>query len=134
MKNNCCSTNISCGCNTNDSYKTLVISWQRLVSDGDTCPRCGSTEEELEKAVAQLKGKLGPKGISVILEKKEMTKEEFQQNPLGSNKILFNNVSLEDLLDAKAGHSKCCDVCGGEECRTIETEGKNYETIPAELI
>ncbi|MBC7131250.1 DUF2703 domain-containing protein, partial [Candidatus Bathyarchaeota archaeon] len=28
---------------------TLRIKWQRLVSDGQTCPRCGSTEEELER-------------------------------------------------------------------------------------
>lgn len=125
----------SCGCNSeSESKKSLVISWQRLVSDGSTCPRCGSTEDELNKAVSQLKKKLMPQGIEVILEKEEINIEEFKQNPLMSNQITFNGQSLEDLLNAKTGQSKCCDVCGDEECRTIETGGTNYETIPAELI
>ena len=141
MANNCCDTSNPCGCNYNSnlkgentSQKSLIISWQRLVSDGSTCPRCGTTENELDKAVLQLKEKLNPKGIEVVLEKKELTKEEFERNPLMSNQILFNNQLLEDLLDAKTGHSKCCDVCGDEECRTTEVKEKSYETIPAELI
>lgn len=125
----------SCGCNSElESKKSLVISWQRLISDGSTCPRCGTTENELDKAVLQLKEKLRPLGINVTLKKEELTLEEFKQNPLKSNRITFNDKSLEELLDAKTGHSKCCDVCGDEECRTIEAGGTNYETIPAELI
>jgi hypothetical protein len=129
----------SCNCDDepkkeNGIKKSLVIYWQRLVSDGSTCPRCGSTEDELDKAVSQLKEKLNPKGIEVILEKQELTLEEFKQNPLKSNKIMLNDQLLEDLLDAKTGQSKCCDVCGDEECRTMETGEKSYETIPASLI
>jgi hypothetical protein len=124
----------SCGCDKAETDRSLVISWQRLVLEGNTCPRCGTTEEELDKAVSQLKEKLNPQGIEVVLKKEEITMDEFKQNPLMSNRITFNGQSLEDLLNAKAGHSKCCDVCGDEECRTIETGGTNYETIPAELI
>jgi len=125
----------SCGWdNETDANKSLVIFWQRLISDGSTCPRCGTTEEELDKAVFQLKEKLNPQGIEVVLRKEEITMDEFKQNPLMSNRITFNGQSLEDLINAKTGHSKCCDVCGDEECRTIETGGTNYETIPAELI
>lgn len=125
----------SCDCdNKTETNKSLVISWQRLVSDGSTCPRCGTTEEELDKAVSQFKEKLNPQGIDVVLRKEELTLEEFKQNPLMSNRITFNGQSLEDLLNAKTGHNKCCDVCGDEECRTVETGGTNYETIPAELI
>jgi hypothetical protein len=45
----------SCNCSDepkkeNGTKKSLVISWQRLISNGDTCPRCGSTEDELDKA------------------------------------------------------------------------------------
>jgi hypothetical protein len=124
-----------CDCNSeSESKKSLIISWQRLVSDGRTCPRCGNTEDELGKAVSQLKEKLAPQGIEVILKKEEITLDKFKKNPLISNQITFNGQSLEDLLDAKTGHSKCCDVCGDEECRTVETGGTNYETIPAELI
>ncbi len=125
----------SCGCNSEtESKKSLVISWQRLVSDGSTCPRCGSTEDELDKAVSQLKEKLNPQGIEIILRKEEITLDEFKQNPLMSNRITFNGQSLEELLNAKIGHSKCCNVCGDEECRTTEIKENSYETIPADLI
>lgn len=130
-----CSNCQSCGCSGEaENNNILSISWRRLISDGSTCPRCGSTEDELDKAVSQLKEKLAPQGIEVILKKEEITIDEFKQNPLESNRITFNGHSLEDLLNAKTGHSKCCDVCGDEECRTIEAGGTNYETIPAELI
>jgi hypothetical protein len=140
MANNCCNTSSSCDCSNepkeekNGAKKSLVISWQRLISNGDTCPRCGSTEDELDKAILQLKEKLKPQGIKVILKKKELTLEEFGRDPLKSNKIMFNNQLLEDLLNAKTGHSKCCDVCGDEECRTTQMKEKIYETIPAKLI
>ncbi|MCX6762986.1 MAG: DUF2703 domain-containing protein [Candidatus Moranbacteria bacterium] len=129
----------SCNCDDepkkeNGTKKSLVIFWQRLISNGDTCPRCGSTEDELDKAVLRLKEKLKPRGIEVILKKQELTLEEFKRNPLKSNKIMLNGQPLEDLLNAKTGHSKCCDVCGDEECRTMEAGEKSYETIPAELI
>lgn len=140
MVSNCCDTSSSCGCRINHKKKSaemkkeLVISWQRLISEGNTCPRCGSTEDELEKAVIQLEEKLKSQGIRVILKKQELTLEEFKKNPLSSNKIMLNGLPLENFLDAKTGHSKCCDVCGDEECRTIEIGEKDYETIPAPLI
>jgi hypothetical protein len=129
----------SCNCDgepkkENGTRKTLVISWQRLISNGDTCPRCGSTEDELGKAILALKEKLKSQEIEVILKKQELTLEEFKQNPLKSNKIMLNGRPLEDLLDAKTGRSKCCEVCGDEECRTVEMGENNYETIPAALI
>lgn len=130
-----CSSCQSCGCDSESvEKKSLIISWQRLVSDGNTCPRCGLTEEELEKAVLLLKEELAPQGVEVVLKKEKITIDEFKKAPLKSNQITFNGESLEELLGAKTGRSKCCDVCGDEECRTIETGGMNYETIPAELI
>jgi hypothetical protein len=114
--------------------KTLRIKWERLVSDGQTCQRCGSTEEELEKAVSTLRRSLDPMGIDVVLEKHELSKEEFEKNPLQSNQIWLNDRSLEDWIDGTAGQSPCCDVCGPLDCRTVEVEGKVYETITADLI
>ena len=118
----------------NKKLKKLVITWQRLISDGDTCPRCGSTEIELDKAILELKKKLNPLGIKVALKKTELTLEEFKKNPIQSNRILINNKLLEDLIDAKTGQSQCCDVCGDSECRTIEIGGKSHEVITADII
>ena len=55
--------------------KSLKIIWQRLVSDGQTCPRCGATEQELEKAFNTLKKSLEPLDIEVSVEKRVIAKE-----------------------------------------------------------
>ncbi|MDD3284163.1 MAG: DUF2703 domain-containing protein [Patescibacteria group bacterium] len=125
--------NCQCDCNK-DVEKNLTIVWRRLISQGSTCPRCGSTEDELDKAVIQLKQKLNPLGIEVILQKEEITLEEFKKDPLKSNQILLNGQLLDDIIKAKTGESQCCDVCGDEKCRTVEVGNKSYETIPYELI
>jgi len=117
-----------------ESGNVLRIKWHRLISDEKTCPRCGSTEEELGKAVSALRQSLAPLGIEVILEKEELSIAEFKKDPLQSNRIWINNRLLEDWIEGRSGHTPCCDVCGPDECRTIEVEGQIYETIPAEII
>uniref|UniRef100_A0A7V3YKZ6 DUF2703 domain-containing protein n=1 Tax=Candidatus Caldatribacterium californiense TaxID=1454726 RepID=A0A7V3YKZ6_9BACT len=112
----------------------LHIRWQRLLVDGATCPRCASTEEELEKACALLEQALVPLGISVVLEKEILSCETFHKDPLQSNAIFLNGRPLEEWLGASRGESPCCDVCGSVACRTVETDGRVYEVIPAELI
>lgn len=114
--------------------KILKIRWKRLISEGETCPRCGSTEEELEKAVSSLRQSLAPLGIEVILEKEGLSAAEFKKEPLQSNRIWINNRLLEDWIEGRVGQSRCCDVCGPHDCRTVEVEGEVYETIPAEII
>lgn len=110
--------------------KILKIEWQRLVINKDTCPRCGGTEKELEKAIKKLKGQ----DLVVEFSKKQISKDEFDKNPQESNKIIINGKPLEEWLTAKTGRSCCCDACGDEECRTLEIDQQVYETIPMELI
>ena len=114
--------------------KTLTIKWQRLLTDGQTCPRCGSTEAEIDKAVAILRQSLNPLGVEVILEKGELSVDQFKQDSLQSNTILVNDRLLEDWLGAQTGQSKCCDVCGPTDCRTMEAGGDVFEVIPADLV
>lgn len=116
------------------SKKNLIIHWQRLIFEGNTCQRCGSTESELDKAVLRLKTKLNPLGIKVILKKSKLTLKKFKNNPIESNRILFNNHSLEDLINARTGQSQCCDVCEGEKCRTLKIERESHEVVPADII
>lgn len=128
-----------CGCPTfspiaKESANILKIKWQRLVSEGGTCPRCGSTEKELDRAVSTLKQSLAPLRIEVILEKEEISVAEFKKDPLQSNRIWINNRLLEDWISGEVGQSPCCDVCGPSECRTVEVEGQAYEVISANLI
>jgi hypothetical protein len=117
-----------------NKMKTLKIQWQRLVLADQTCQRCGATETEVDQAVLVLQQSLNPLGIEVMLEKAAIKQADFQKNPSKSNLILIGGRPLEDWLQARTGQSACCGPCGDAECRTIETQGKIYETIPAELI
>lgn len=114
--------------------KTLTVLWQRLVSEGETCPRCGSTEDEIDKGVTLLRQSLDPLGVEIILEKRELSVEQFRQDTLQSNSIRINGRLLEEWLDAGTGQSECCDVCGPNDCRTMEVGGDVLEVIPADLI
>jgi|SRR5690554_1123658 len=114
--------------------KVLKIIWKRLVSEGETCPRCSGTEEELGKAVFSLKESLSPLGLDVVFEKKELSVEEFKESPLKSNIIIINDKSLENWINGEVGESQCCDVCGTNDCRTTTVGGRTYEKIPSELV
>ena len=114
--------------------RLITIKWQRLVSKGETCPRCGSTEKEVEKAYTLIKRSLSPLNIEVKLEKKEISVSKFSKAPLESNKIWVNGLLLEKNVDGKTCQSKCEGVCGPSDCRAIEVDGKVYETIPANFI
>lgn len=115
--------------------KTLTIEWQRLLDEQKrTCPRCGATEQEVEKAVASLIRELRPFGIDVRLVKRAIDLVSFKKDALQSNKILVEGKTLEGWLGAETGQSPCCEVCGNAECRTVEYADQSHETIPAELI
>lgn len=115
--------------------RELKIEWQRLVGDeGETCPRCGSTEKELEKAFLSLKKSLSRFGVDVVLEKKELSFGEFSKDPLRSNAIFIAEKPIEYWLKATTGSSRCCDVCGDSECRTVEFDDRIYETVESSLI
>ncbi|MCX8083567.1 MAG: DUF2703 domain-containing protein [Calditerrivibrio sp.] len=114
--------------------KVLNIKWQRLLSEGETCPRCALTEQEIKEAISVLKESLLPLGVDVVLQKGEISLEDFERDPLRSNQIWLNERLLEDWLGGTFGQSPCCDVCGPAECRTVEIDGYVYESIPAELI
>jgi uncharacterized protein (DUF169 family) len=81
-----------------------------LISKGETCPRCGSTEEELRKAVSTLKKSYAPLGIKVILEKEELSVTEFKKDPLESNRIWINNRLLE-VEEQIITDNLACDIC-----------------------
>jgi hypothetical protein len=115
--------------------KTLVVAWQRLLDEQRrTCPRCGATEQEVEKAVQELNELLKQSGVAASLVKQAIDPESFRKDVLQSNKILIAGKSLEKWLGAKTGQSKCCETCGDAECRTVEYADETHEAIPADLI
>lgn len=118
----------------------LTITWQRLVDENsETCARCGSTGEEVEKAFKSLEKSLDSLGIETVLERKALDAETCGKDISQSNRILINGRLLEEWLGAASGRSSCESCCekldsDGVECRTVEVDGRVFETIPAELI
>ncbi len=81
--------------------KTLVIEWQRLLDEQQkTCPRCSSTEQEVENAVNSLKQDLAPYEIDVTLWKTALDLATFKKDVLQSNKIVIAGKKLEEWLGA----------------------------------
>ena len=132
----------NCGCERpcepggrdDDGVRTLPIVWQRLVSDGVTCPRCAGTQIEVERAVTVLGDALRPLGIEPTLETLALDQSDFEAAPDESNRILVAGRPLEDWIGATASASECCSVCGANQCRTVEVDGRTFETVPASLI
>jgi len=114
--------------------KKLKIEWMHLDVEGDTCNRCYDTGENLNQEVKRLNRALESQGI--IVEYVE-TKLDNTQIP-NSNKILFNGIPLEDILDIQVSENYCdsCTTLLGKEtyCRIITYDGNEYEDIPAKAI
>ena len=114
---------------------TLTIRWQRLVDEaGRTCVRCRTTGQSVEAAYQLLKQSLAPLGIEVELQITAIDPDTFAKNPIESNRIWIGEDSLEDLLGAKVGQSRCCSVCGESDCRTVTLDGVTHESITTPLI
>lgn len=114
--------------------KEITLQWQRLMEDGQTCPRCSDTGQAVRQAADTLRTALAPLGIGLRLEEGELASDEFAHAPLESNRILLQGRTLEDWVGATTGHSPCCEVCGPNDCRTVTVDGTTYEAIPADLI
>lgn len=114
--------------------KILPILWQRLVTEGETCQRCGSTQQNVLGAMAKLAAALGPLVIQPTLETREIDDAAFRDDPSQSNRIWVAGQPLEHWLGATVGNSPCCSVCGDLPCRTVQVGDDTYETIPEALI
>ena len=115
--------------------KTITIRWQRLVDEtGQTCTRCGSTGEAVQNSFNKLKKALAELDIEVNLETETMGFSTFNKDPLESNRIWIGDRPLEEWIGATIGKSKCCDVCGDSECRTISIGKSTLEAVPESLI
>ena len=81
--------------------KPFPIVWQRLVStDGATCPRCGTTYQHLQSAVAKLRNVLKPLDLEPVLQLREIDDKSFRNRPDESNRIWIAGKPLEEWLGA----------------------------------
>jgi len=114
--------------------KTLKIEWRHLDVEGETCDRCYDTGENLANEIKRLKRALQPQDIVVEYTETKLDDTKIPQ----SNTILFNGISIEDILDIEVSKNYCdsCTALLGAEtyCRTVKFEGNEYEDIPAKAI
>jgi hypothetical protein len=114
--------------------KKLIIEWKHLDVEGETCERCYDTGENLTQEVKRLNRALQPLGIEVEMIETKLDDTEIPQ----SNIILFNGVSIEDILNIEVSKNYCdsCSNLLGTDiyCRTVKYEGNEYEDIPAKAI
>lgn len=112
---------------------TPPIVWQRLVTSGETCPRCSGTGGEVKRAYQQLRARLLPLGIEPTLEARQIDEAAFKANPSESNRIWIAGKPMEDWPNASVGRTRCCSVCGDLECRTVAVGGATDEVVREEL-
>lgn len=123
------------GCSADGgAAQELVVVWQRLLAEGETCPRCGTTQQAVRAAVDALTRALEPLGIRTRLEERALDQATFEGSPGESSRIWIAGRPLEDWLGASAGASQCCSVCGNNDCRTLEVDGSTFEAVPERLI
>lgn len=113
----------------------IKITWQGLVSkNGETCERCNKTYLNIKSALLKLDSLLSGLGIKIILEKKELGEEEFEKDPMSSNRVFIDGEPIENILKLKIGKSVCCGPCKGLECRTVVEGDKETDEIPEKYI
>jgi len=111
----------------------IHIEWFRLTVGGKTCPRCTETENEIEQSFLPLKNLAEMLEMKITLEKHELSEDAFFKNPRNSNMILINKKPIEKILGGEVGASKCCDVCGDRDCRTLVLDNSTFEVVTKEI-
>jgi hypothetical protein len=113
----------------------LTIRWRRLVDEkGRTCPRCQSTGDTVSNTFRKIEKALAELGIAVDLKTEAIDLPMFTSDPLQSNRIWIGGRLLEEWIGGTEGQSRCCEVCGEFDCRTISVDNDTYEAIPEEMI
>jgi hypothetical protein len=115
--------------------KPLEIEWRHLDKEGKTCDRCSDTGDSVRSAHQTLIRELQPQGWHVALKETLLTDEQIPE----SNNILLNGIPLEQLIPGVRKSENCCVSCGDllgspTMCRTIISDGRTFEAIPAAMI
>ena len=116
--------------------KVVVLSWQRPQAAAcKGCEKCGATEAEMQKAVAQLKEKLAERGVRVKLEE-GIGARAGKKAIISATNVWVCDVPLETWLGAGIGVKPCDCSSGGQamSCKVVSLDGQSYKLIPADLV
>ena len=122
-----------------------------LYVDLSECERCQSSDETLDKALRELREQIHNNNISTItVNKTKITSDEQarKHEMIRSPTLRINGRDIEEIVNGeyeiKDSYCPSCEdvtgpecyevTGGGNDCRVFEYEGKEYETIPKEMI
>lgn len=116
----------------------LIIDF--LYLDLSVCDRCQAADKVLDEALSGMRGMLPPR---VTVNKFKVSKNEVDES-FRSPTIRINGRDIEEILNTEFNIRKdqkdnackpCSDVCGEDTlCRVYEYRGKEYTSIPREMI
>ena len=120
------------GCCSGGARVTVEV--ERLVVEGETCERCGSTWEAALEAADMVAAEVAGIGLSVDVNEVPLSPDRISD----SNRVLVNGRSVEEWLDGSAAMTECAS-CGdllGESvcCRSYEIDGVTSDSLPVEDI
>jgi len=130
----CCGSDCNCGDEQKLSKDEVVIDF--LYLDLSQCERCQGADNNLEKAIKDVKNVLKAAGKEVVLNKINITNEELAEKYrfVSSPTIRVNGIDILDEVTEDNCES-CGDLCGDEvDCRTWSYKGSKYTEPPKELI
>ena len=114
--------------------KELKIEWKHYDKEGETCTRCNSTGNNIQKAIKVISRDSRFDKAKITFKETKLRAEEMPE----SNSVFINGEAIEDILRATASENYChscsCLAGAGTNCRTIELNGKSFEDIPENLI
>lgn len=114
--------------------KRIVVEFDYLTVEGQTCDRCGDTREAVRAAVADARAAIPPSLAAIELIERELTAEQLAD----SNRVLVNGRPAEEWLDGLSVMSDCpsCSDLVGESvcCREIEVGGVRTEAVGRDVV
>ncbi len=115
------------GLPTDTPTHTLTLRWQRLVDAADkTCPRCASTEQEVQKAFNHLTVSLAPAGIRVALVRQNAGRGRLSPGAAGIEPHLDQRAPARGLARGARRHrvpaAASCGERSAARCRSAELD------------
>lgn len=114
--------------------KELKIEWRHYDEEGETCTRCNSTGDNIQKVIRAISASSDFDNAKITFEETKLKADKMSK----SNTILINGATIENILDGSASENYChscsCLAGKGSNCRTIEINDISYEAIPEEII
>jgi len=104
--------------------------------DRKSCSRCKTTDENVAKAVRNLREALEDEGVEVELKTTKLPASKLEE----SNSILVNGIDVEEIVAGKKNsRSTACHGCsslikGRCDCRAYAYRGKKHRCIPKAMI